>query len=45
MKILGEKTLLGHPVSGILKQLIVIKNDLVFMFAILRGASERLIPF
>ena len=41
MKILGEKTLLTYPVQSIVKKLIEIKNDIIFIFTILCGVSER----
>ena len=41
MKILGEKTLLTYPVQSIAKKLIEIKNDIIFIFTILCGVSER----
>ena len=39
MKILGEKTL-THPVQSSIKQLIEIKNDIIFILTLLCGDSE-----
>ena len=41
MKIPEEKTSLTHPVPSILKSVIEIKNDLIFIFTLLCGVSER----